>query len=111
MREAFRVLKPGGRFAVSDVVVRDEMSPDIHRRLELWAGCIAGALAESEYRLKLNSAGFESIEFEATRAYTAADAQTIVAGNEDVEEIAKAAGGKFISFVRARKPSHGKNAR
>lgn len=79
MREAFRVLKPGGRFAVSDVVVRGEMPPYIQRRLELWAGCIAGALAESDYRLKLNSAGFESIEIEATRVYTAADAQMIMA--------------------------------
>lgn len=105
MQEAFRVLKPGGRFAVSDVVVRGEMPPEIQRRVELWAGCIAGALVESDYRLKLRLAGFESIEIEPTRIYTAADAQTILTGNEDLERIAKVADGKFMSaFVRARKP-------
>ena len=107
MREAFRVLKPGGRFAVSDVVVRGEMPPEIQRRLELWAGCIAGALAESDYRSKLSAAGFESIEIEPTRIYTAADAETILAGDDDLKKIAMAADGKFMSaFVRARKPNH-----
>jgi len=105
MLEAFRVLKPGGRFAVSDVVVRGAMPTDIQRRLELWAGCVAGALSESDYKLKLESAGFQEIEIEPTRIYTAADAQAILAGHEDLEEIANAADGKFMSaFIRARKP-------
>jgi SAM-dependent methyltransferase len=105
MREAYRVLKPGGRFAVSDVVVRGEMPADIQRRLELWAGCIAGALQDSDYRSKLGAAGFEQIEIEPTRIYTVADAQTILAGNKDLEKIAHAADGKFMSaFVRATKP-------
>jgi SAM-dependent methyltransferase len=106
MREAFRVLKPGGRFAVSDVVVRGEIPADIQRRLELWAGCIAGALAESDYRSKLSAAGFEEVEIEPTRIYTARDAKAILAGNEDLEKIAQVADGKFMSaFIRARKPA------
>ena len=106
MREAFRVLKPGGRFAVSDIVVLEAMPPEVQRRVELWVGCIAGALEESDYRLKLGSAGFEHIEIEPTRIYTAADAQTILAGNSDLEKIAQAADGKFASaFIRARKPA------
>ena len=106
MREAFRVLKPGGRFAVSDVVVRGEIPAHIQRSLELWAGCIAGALAESDYRSKLGAAGFEQIEIEPTRIYTARDAKAILAGNEDLEKIAQVADGKFMSaFIRARKPA------
>jgi len=106
MREAFRVLKPGGRFAVSDIVVLEAMPPEVQRRVELWAGCIAGALEESDYRLKLGRAGFEHIEIEATRIYTAADAKTILAGNADLEKIAQGADGKFASaFIRARKPA------
>jgi arsenite methyltransferase len=106
LREAFRVLKPGGRFAVSDIVVRGEMPGDIRRRVELWAGCIAGALEESQYRSKLSAAGFEQIEVEATRVYTAADAQGFLAKNPELEKYAQMADGKFISaFIRARKPS------
>jgi hypothetical protein len=81
------------------------MPADIQRRLELWAGCIAGALQDSDYRSKLGAAGFEQIEIEPTRIYTVADAQTILAGNKDLEKIAHAADGKFMSaFVRATKP-------
>ena len=106
LSEALRVLKPGGRFAVSDIVVRGEMPAEIQRRIELWAGCIAGALAESDYKAKLGSAGFEQIEIEPTRIYTADDAQSMVGGNEDLKKIAKAADGKFMSaFIRARKPA------
>ena len=105
LREAFRVLKPGGRFAVSDIVVRGEMPGEIRRRVELWAGCIAGALEESEYQSKLAAAGFEQIEVEPTRIYTAADAQGFLAQNPDLEKYAQMADGKFMSaFVRARKP-------
>ncbi|HEY6300876.1 MAG TPA: arsenite methyltransferase [Candidatus Binatus sp.] len=105
LREAFRVLKPGGRFAVSDIVVRGAMPADVRRSVELWAGCIAGALEESEYRAKLEAAGFERIEVEPTRIYTAADAKGFLAGNEGLERIAQMADGKFMSaFVRARKP-------
>jgi ubiquinone/menaquinone biosynthesis C-methylase UbiE len=105
LREAFRVLKPGGRFAVSDIVVRGEMPGEIRRRVELWAGCIAGALEEAQYRSKLAAAGFEQIEVEPTRIYTAADAKGFLSGNADLEKIAQATDGKFMSaFVRARKP-------
>ena len=104
--EAFRVLRPGGRFAVSDIVVCGEMPGEIRRRVELWAGCIAGALEETEYQSKLAQAGFEKIEVEPTRVYTAADAKGFLAKNEDVESIAQMADGKFMSaFVRARKPA------
>ena len=105
LAESFRVLKPGGRFAVSDIVVRGEMPPDIRSRLELWAGCIAGALAETEYRSKLARAGFEKIAVEPTRIYSAQQAREFLAGTEDAEKIAQMADGKFMSaFVRARKP-------
>jgi arsenite methyltransferase len=106
LAEAFRVLKPAGRFAVSDIVVRGEMPADIRRRLELWAGCIAGALAETEYRSKLAKVGFEEIEIEPTRIYSAAEAKEFLAGNDDAEKIAQIADGKFMSaFVRGRKPA------
>ena len=103
--EAFRVLKPGGRFAVSDIVVRGEMPAEVLRHLELWAGCLAGALEESDYRSKLKAAGFERIDIEPTRIYTAADAKAILDGNAELERIAQAADGKFMSaFIRARTP-------
>jgi arsenite methyltransferase len=106
LAEAFRVLKPGGRFAVSDVVVRGEMPAEIRRRLELWAGCVAGALGETEYRGKLASVGFESIEIEPTRIYSADQAREFLSGDAEADRIAQLADGKFMSaFVRARKPA------
>jgi ubiquinone/menaquinone biosynthesis C-methylase UbiE len=106
LREAFRVLKPGGRFAVSDVVTRGEMLPEIRERVLLWVGCIAGALEENEYRAKLTAAGFESVDVEPTRIYRATDARTFLAGQGiDVDAIAAEVDGKFMSaFVRATKP-------
>ncbi|HET7840722.1 MAG TPA: arsenite methyltransferase [Terriglobia bacterium] len=107
LREAFRVLKPGGRLAVSDIVVRGEIPQDIRRSIELWAGCVAGALEESQYKSKLKAAGFEAIEIEATRVYRAEDSREILSGaGIDVDKIAPLVDGKFISgFVRARKPA------
>jgi arsenite methyltransferase len=106
LAEAFRVLKPGGRFAVSDVVVRGEVPAEIRRSVELWVGCVAGALSESEYASKLARAGFEAIDIEPTRVYGIEDAREFLAGEGvDVDAIAPQADGKFISaFVRARKP-------
>jgi arsenite methyltransferase len=108
LAEAFRVLRPGGRFAVSDVVVRGEVPAAIRRSVELWIGCVAGALEESEYRAKLLSAGFEQVDLEPTRIYRAADATDFFErANLDVEKIAPLVDGKFMSaFVRARKPAH-----
>ena len=107
LAEAFRVLKPGGRFAVSDVVVRGEVPPAIRRSVELWIGCVAGALDETEYREKLGKAGFEAIDVEPTRVYRAEDAREFLAGaGLDVAAIAPQVDGKFMSaFVRARKPA------
>src|SRR5258705_3263404 len=103
LSEAFRVLKPGGRFAVSDIVVRGQMPAEIRRRVELWAGCIAGALEESEYQSKLAAAGFEQIEVEPTRIYTADDTKRFLAKNEETGKILKSADRKFRSaFVRGR---------
>jgi arsenite methyltransferase len=104
--EAFRVLKPGGRFAVSDVVTRGEMPSEIRQSVLLWVGCVAGALEESEYRTKLVSAGFENIEVEPTRVYRLEDARDFLSGqNIDVDAIAPQVDGKFMSaFVRAVKP-------
>jgi arsenite methyltransferase len=106
LTEAFRVLKPGGRVAVSDIVVRGEMPAEIRRRVEMWAGCIAGALEESEYRNKLTDAGFSDIEIEPTRIYSVQSARDFLSSTDfDVEKIAHLIDGKFASaFIRARKP-------
>jgi arsenite methyltransferase len=104
--EAFRVLKPGGRFAVSDVVTRGTVPDEVRQSVLLWVGCVAGALEENEYRTKLASAGFETIEIEPTRTYRVEDAREFLAGqNIDVDAIAAQVDGKFMSaFVRAVKP-------
>ncbi len=109
LAEAFRVLRPGGRFAVSDVVVRGEVPTEIRRSVELWIGCVAGALEESQYREKLAKAGFEAIDLEPTRIYRAEDAREFLTGaGLDLEAIAPHVDGKFMSaFVRARKPARG----
>ena len=106
LREAFRVLKPGGRFAVSDVVTRGEMLPEIRKSVLLWVGCVAGALEENDYRSKLAAAGFEQIDLEPTRVYRMEDAREFLSGqNIDVDTIAPQVDGKFMSaFVRAVKP-------
>jgi ubiquinone/menaquinone biosynthesis C-methylase UbiE len=107
LRETFRVLKPGGRFAVSDVVTRGEINPEIRKSILLWVGCIAGALDENEYRSKLAVAGFQDIEVEPTRVYRAEEAKDILAAEGlDVNVVAAEVDGKFMSaFVRAVKPS------
>jgi SAM-dependent methyltransferase len=106
LAEAFRVLKPGGRLAVSDIVVRGEIPQEIQRSIELWAGCVAGALEQQEYIAKLERAGFERVLIEPTRVYTAADARDLFEGSGlDLNAVAPAVDGKFISgFVRATKP-------
>jgi arsenite methyltransferase len=107
--EVFRVLKPGGRVAVSDVVTRGEMLPEIRRNVLLWVGCIAGALEENEYQSKLAAAGFEQVELEPTRIYRIEEAREFLGGNGiDVDAIASQVDGKFLSaFVRAVKPARG----
>jgi SAM-dependent methyltransferase len=106
LAEAFRVLKPGGRFAVSDVVVRGEVPDVIRRSVELWIGCVAGALEEGEYRAKLGKAGFEAVDVEPTRIYRMEDAREFLDREGiDAAAIAPSVDGKFMSaFVRARKP-------
>jgi len=101
------VLKPGGRFAVSDVVTQGEVTPEIRQSVLLWVGCVAGALGDDEYRKKLSAAGFEQIDIEPTRVYRAADAREFLsAAGIDVDAIAPDVDGKFMSaFVRAVKPA------
>jgi len=108
LREAFRVLKPGGRFAVSDVVVRGQVPAEIRGSMELWIGCVAGALADSEYIQKLAAAGFEETSIEPTRVYDIEDARTFLANQGlDVDAIAPQVADKFMgAFVRATKPGH-----
>jgi arsenite methyltransferase len=107
LQEAFRVLRPGGRFAVSDVVVRGPVPPAVRKSIELWVGCVAGAMDESDYRAKLAAAGFAEIEIEPTRVYGIEDArQFLAAQGIDVDAIAREVEGKFASaFIRARKPA------
>lgn len=106
--EAFRVLKPGGCLAISDIVVRGEMLPEIRRNLELWVGCVSGALEEHEYQSKLEKAGFVEIDLEPTRIYRIEDAREfLVNAGIDVDAIAPQVDRKFMSaFVRARKPDY-----
>src|SRR5271155_532438 len=107
LKEAFRVLRPGGRFAVSDVVVRGEVPDAVRKSMLLWVGCIAGALEESDYRAKLRDAGFESVDLEPTRVYDIEDARVFLTeAGISVDEIAPQVEGKFLSaFIRATKPT------
>ena len=106
LREAFRVLKPGGRFAVSDVVVRGEVPEAVRRSMELWVGCVAGALEESEFKRLLAEVGFEDADIEPTRVYRVEDARAFLEGaGLNADEIAREVDGRFMgAFVRARKP-------
>jgi arsenite methyltransferase len=106
LREAFRVLRPGGRLAVSDVVTRGEILPEIRQSVLLWVGCVAGALDEIEYRGKLASAGFEQVDVEPTRIYRVQDARDFLTDSGiDADSLARQVDGKFMSaFVRAVKP-------
>ena len=107
LREAFRVLKPGGRFAVSDVVTRGAVPEEVRKSMLLWVGCIAGALQEEEYRSKLTAVGFAAIEIEPTRIYNVEDARAFLSGEGiDVDAIAPQIESKFMSaFIRATKPN------
>src|ERR1700728_157622 len=107
LREAFRVLKPGGRFAVSDVVTRGEVPAEVRENMLLWVGCIAGALDDYQYVTKLAKAGFDGIDIEPTRIYNIEDARTFLTGHGvDVDAIAPEVQGKFMSaFIRAKKPA------
>ncbi len=106
LREAFRVLKPGGRFAVSDVVTRGEILPEVRKDVLAWVGCIAGALDEDDYKAKLTAAGFEQVDVEPTRIHRAEEARVFLAGQGiDVEKIAPQVDGKVLSaFIRGLKP-------
>jgi len=106
LREAFRVLKPGGRFAVSDVVIRGEMPAEVRRSVELWVGCVAGALRDDEYASKLEAAGFEAVDVEPWRVYQLEDARGFLAESGiDVDRLAPQVDGKVASaFIRARRP-------
>jgi ubiquinone/menaquinone biosynthesis C-methylase UbiE len=108
LREAFRVLKPGGRFAVSDVVTRGEIPGEVRQNMLLWVGCIAGALDDHSYRAKLKAAGFAAIDLEPTRVYNIEDARAFLSGQGvDVDAIAPQVEGKIMSaFVRATKPQN-----
>lgn len=107
LREAFRVLKPGGRFAVSDVVTRGDVPAEVRQNMLLWVGCIAGALHDWEYAAKLAKAGFDDIDIEPTRIFSIEDARTFLSGQGiDVDTMASAVDGKFLSaFIRATKPA------
>ncbi len=107
LREAFRVLKPGGRFAVSDVVVRGPVPAEVRRSMELWVGCIAGALDEDEFQRLLRDVGFEDPSIEPTRIYSIGDARAFLAeAGLDADAVAQQVNGRFMAaFVRARKPA------
>jgi len=107
LAEAFRVLKPGGRFAVSDVVVRGEIPPEIRRNVELWVGCLSGALDESDYVARLKRQGFDDVSIEPTRVYKVEDAREFLSGHGlDVDVIAPLVDGRFFSgFIRGQKPA------
>ncbi len=109
LREAFRVLKPGGRFAVSDVVVRGDVPAAIKKSVELWVGCVAGALSDRDYLAKLAAAGFEHGAIEVTRVYSIEDAREFLSSQgADIQQMAKELDGKFVSgFIRASKPAAG----
>jgi SAM-dependent methyltransferase len=106
LKEAFRVLKPGGRFAVSDVVVRGDVPPQARKGMELWVGCVAGALSDEDYLSKLAAAGFESADIEVTRVYSVDDARDFLGGQSaEINQLAQQVDGKFVSgFIRAVKP-------
>ena len=107
LKESFRVLKPGGRFAVSDIVVRGNVPAEIKKNMELWVGCVAGALSDYEYVAKLTKAGFEDIDIEPTRVYSIEDARAFISDRGlDVDALTREVENKFISaFVRASKPT------